>query len=246
MESAYDSRAGSRKKARGTWQFLLETARTYGLEVSDKFDGRHDFILATDAAARYLKEAYADFGNWAVAVSSFHHGLPGTRKIVQKTGSSDYAAVAGSFGFYSRNYWPEVLAAVEVFERREEFFPGVALAAPLSFAVYPLSRNLAAAKLCEKLAVDVGTLMLLNSGFPEEVWQGGRPLPAGYDLRIPVEADPAVIAALEAQERRSIVVKPGQTLSQIARASGVSVPELRSANGLSGDRIIAGKRLFLE
>ncbi len=52
--------------AKGAWQFIPETGKRYGLEPGplvaeasfDPLDERHDFPLAADAAARYLRDIY--------------------------------------------------------------------------------------------------------------------------------------------------------------------------------------------
>ncbi|WP_412062077.1 FHA domain-containing protein [Rubrivirga sp. IMCC45206] len=70
QESNFDTRAvGPPTRygfAKGAWQFIPETGRRYGLEpgplvserVFDPLDERHDFPLAADAAARYLRDIY--------------------------------------------------------------------------------------------------------------------------------------------------------------------------------------------
>jgi hypothetical protein len=52
--------------AKGMWQFIPETAVKYGLKIGpladlprlDVGDDRHDYVKATDAAARYLRDLY--------------------------------------------------------------------------------------------------------------------------------------------------------------------------------------------
>ena len=74
VESYLNPRALSPAKAAGVWQFLPETARQYGLEVSDEVDERYHLAKATDAAARYLKSAYDLYGDWPSAIASYNGG----------------------------------------------------------------------------------------------------------------------------------------------------------------------------
>ena len=74
IESALNPTAVSRRGAVGLWQFMLQTGRQYGLEVTSMVDNRCDPILATEAACKYLKQAYARFGNWESVAASYNAG----------------------------------------------------------------------------------------------------------------------------------------------------------------------------
>lgn len=74
IESSLNPRAYSPAKAAGLWQFIPSTAKQYGLEVNDYVDERYNVEKATAAAARYLKSAYAKYGNWESAMASYNGG----------------------------------------------------------------------------------------------------------------------------------------------------------------------------
>jgi membrane-bound lytic murein transglycosylase D len=76
-ESNMQSWAVSKSGAVGYWQFLNGTAPGYGLEVSSQVDQRQDLEKSTDAACKYLKSAYAKFGNWTAAAASYNCGIGG-------------------------------------------------------------------------------------------------------------------------------------------------------------------------
>ena len=59
------------------WQFMLATGKMYGLESNSLVDERRDPIKATWAAARYLKELYAIYGDWNLVIAAYNCG-PGT------------------------------------------------------------------------------------------------------------------------------------------------------------------------
>ncbi len=75
VESSLNPRAYSPAKAAGFWQFLATTAKEYGLEVNDEVDERYDIEKATAAAARYLKKAYARYGNWPSVMAAYNGGM---------------------------------------------------------------------------------------------------------------------------------------------------------------------------
>ncbi|MDE6556393.1 MAG: lytic transglycosylase domain-containing protein [Duncaniella sp.] len=75
IESYLNPRAVSPAKAAGMWQFMPSTAKEYGLEVNDYVDERYDVAKATQAACRYLKNAYARYGNWESVAASYNAGM---------------------------------------------------------------------------------------------------------------------------------------------------------------------------
>lgn len=75
VESSLNPRAYSPAKAAGFWQFMATTAKEYGLEVNDEVDERYNIEKATAAAARYLKKAYAKYGNWPSVMAAYNGGM---------------------------------------------------------------------------------------------------------------------------------------------------------------------------
>ncbi len=78
-ESDLDNLALSSASALGMWQFLAETAKENGLEVSRHVDERKDPFYATKAACSYLKDAYQKFGSWTSVAASYNRGITGLR-----------------------------------------------------------------------------------------------------------------------------------------------------------------------
>lgn len=74
IESNLDIRALSPAKAAGIWQFMPSTAKQYGLEVNDEVDERYNIEKETEAACRYLKNAYLKYGNWESVAASYNAG----------------------------------------------------------------------------------------------------------------------------------------------------------------------------
>jgi membrane-bound lytic murein transglycosylase D len=77
----------SRVGATGFWQFMKDTSPGFGLTVNDQVDERYDVLKSTDAACKYLKMAYAKFGNWTAAAASYNCGMGGynNQATFQKT-----------------------------------------------------------------------------------------------------------------------------------------------------------------
>jgi len=89
VESNFNTRAFSSAKAAGIWQFMPETAKQYGLEISDGIDERYHIEKATVAACRYLKDAYDRFGDWATVAASYNAGMERitSEQTMQRVGS---------------------------------------------------------------------------------------------------------------------------------------------------------------
>lgn len=89
VESNFNTRAFSSAKAAGFWQFMPETAKQYGLEISNGIDERYHIEKSTMAACRYLKDAYDRFGDWATVAASYNAGMEriSTEQSMQQVGS---------------------------------------------------------------------------------------------------------------------------------------------------------------
>ena len=69
--------------ARGVWQFMPETAREKGMEVSETVDERYHLEKSTEAACKYLLAAKEKFGSWTIAAASYNGGMAGITKQIE-------------------------------------------------------------------------------------------------------------------------------------------------------------------
>jgi hypothetical protein len=76
--------------ATGFWQFMKETATLHGLEVGSEVDERYHVQKSTEAACRYLKDAYKRFGSWTMAAAAYNVGPGGLNKHVTRQQQQDY------------------------------------------------------------------------------------------------------------------------------------------------------------
>lgn len=76
--------------ARGVWQFMPETAKERGMEVTETVDERYHLEKSTEAACRYLLDAKARFGTWTLAAASYNGGFNGVNRQITFQGVNDY------------------------------------------------------------------------------------------------------------------------------------------------------------
>ncbi|MFC0718097.1 transglycosylase SLT domain-containing protein [Luteimonas padinae] len=133
--------AGSRAGAVGPLQFMPATGRRFGLGPDGSgFDTRYDPAQSADAAASYLSERFAEFGNEVEKWLAAYNGGEGrARRIHDASGGRAFweADVYGQFPAETRDYVPMVIAAAWLYLHPKEYglsFPKVDVR-PANFAL---------------------------------------------------------------------------------------------------------------
>lgn len=114
IESNLNHRIVSPAKAAGLWQFMPKTAPAYGLEVGSEVDERYSIEKSTEAACKYLKQAYNKYGDWASVALSYNAGqgrISGELDKQQAEDSLDLWLVEETSRYYFR-----MLAIKQIFE----------------------------------------------------------------------------------------------------------------------------------
>ncbi len=76
--------------ARGVWQFMPETGKQYGLEITDLVDERYHLEKSTEAACKYLLNAKQKFGSWTLAAAAYNGGVAGVDRQIVFQGVNNY------------------------------------------------------------------------------------------------------------------------------------------------------------
>jgi membrane-bound lytic murein transglycosylase D len=121
VESALNPHARSRVGATGLWQFMIATGRQYGLTVNSYVDERKNPYKSTEAALRYLKNSYEEYGDWLLAIASYNCGPGNVRKAIARSGGKkDFWAIMQYLPRETRGYVPAFIAATYAFEYASE------------------------------------------------------------------------------------------------------------------------------
>ena len=261
VESSYNTEARSHVGASGIWQFTRGTGRRF-LQVDHVLDERNDPFLATTAAGKLLAYNYSIAGNWPMAITAYNHGLAGARRAMRQHGDNNYADImrnykGRTFGFASRNFYVAFLAAKEVDQNSEKYFPGLKPYSPVDYTEHKLDAYVPAKELAKALKVKESDLARHNPALQATVWQGSKHVPKNFVVRMPADmVDSSLSNAFAGLSADAMFdeqlpdlfhrVARGDTLSQIADTYNTRVSTLVALNSLSSShRIRAGQQIRL-
>lgn len=239
IEGGYYPKAVSPAGAGGIWQFMPETARWLGLEVTPLVDERFDPYRATPAALEYLERLHGQFHSWFLALAAYNSG-PGRVERILREHAGDAARGDGLFWRIrdrlpaeTRDFIPKFLAAARVAEAPAPHgFSPPPKDAPLALDTAAIRGPASADVLASAAGVSEDTVRFLNP----HLLRGLTPADKTTVVRLPRGAGAAFaerFAAIPPGERVTFhehAVAPGETLWGISRRYDVAVEEIRAAN----------------
>ena len=249
-ESGFHPLAVSRAGARGIWQFMGSRARGYGLQHSMWVDDRQDPEKSTRAAARHLRDLYAQFGDWYLAMAAYNSG-PGTvQAAVKRTGYADFWELyrRNVLPKETRNYVPIILAVTIMTKNLSQYgFDDVSMDEPATYDKvlidYPVNLRLVA----ECVDSTVEQLQDLNPS----LLRSSTPRQGKFELHLPAgtkEQYETAIAFIPPDMRlwwRYHKVKPGDTLASIAHSYRVTAKSIEAANHFDGTDLEQDAQLII-
>ena len=272
IESALNPNAVSKAGATGLWQFMITTGKQYGLEVTSLVDERRDPVKASYAAARYLKDLYDIFGDWALVIASYNCGPNNVSKAIKRAnGEKDYWKICPYLPEETRGYVPAFIAANYIMNYYcDHNICPVNTTLPANTDTVMVSRDVKFEQISELCGIEMGELKALNPQYRTTLVPGGaRPCPIrmntdaiGQFLRMGdsiythradelfnrkvvevAEAAPAATPKPAATRAKTVTVRRGDSLGAIARRNGTTVAKLRKLNGIKGNNLRAGKKI---
>lgn len=259
VESSFNVDAYSKVGAAGLWQFMPASARIY-MRLDKVVDDRRDPWASTHGAARHLRDDFAMLGSWPLALTAYNFGRGGVARGLQAVDGTNLADLVARyehprFGFASRNFYAEFLAAYDV-ERDWQRHFGEVLREPLVQFDEVRTRDYVPYETLRRIGkMDEAQFRQLNPAYSAHVLAGKLYVPPDHPIRVPPGAQKEfelAYASLGPGERFSQqrinhffhTVRRGETLSSIAGRYGVSMASIRANNRIGRNGLIRiGQRL---
>ncbi|MAY84836.1 MAG: murein transglycosylase [Flavobacteriales bacterium] len=105
--------------AAGYWQFMEETAKEYGLEVDDEVDERYHMEKSTEAACKYLNDAYSKYGDWALVAASYNVGKNRIDNELERQKTDNYFDLL--LNQETSRYLFRIMAVKQIFAAPEDY-----------------------------------------------------------------------------------------------------------------------------
>ncbi|MDP7158289.1 MAG: LysM peptidoglycan-binding domain-containing protein [SAR324 cluster bacterium] len=203
-ESNFNNRARSHMNAVGLWQFIASTGRIYGLTIDEWVDERRDPVLATRAAARFLKRLHERFGDWTLAMAAYNTG---PRRVDQAMRYNKRRRRPTDFWNLrrlpreTRGYLPAILALAVIYKHRDYYGLGqVRIAPPMAETQIVLPSTFSMKEVAQRAGLSFQTLRQHNLVF----YRSLPPLnQKTYKLYLPLDRRKQLVASIKANPKHS-------------------------------------------
>jgi membrane-bound lytic murein transglycosylase D len=198
IESGLKYNAISWAGAVGPWAFMPAAARQYGLNITRGKDERLDYFKSTHAAARFLTDLYARYGDWLLVVAAYNGGPGNVDKAIRKSGGSkDFWTIQYNLPNESMNHVKKFIGTHYIFEgeggittvTKKEMKDMVYEASARlkeeemnTSTAYNITGRFSAPVIIKHVEMDMETFNRYNPGFENKIAVDGK-----YELRLPTQ-----------------------------------------------------------
>ncbi len=248
VESGFNPRARSRAKATGLWQFMAGTAKDYKLKINRHLDERCSAEKSTKAAIRYLKNLYADFGDWYLAVAAYNAGPGKIRSGMKKHKVDNFWDLAAKkhLRLETIRYVPKLLATITIARDPQKFGFSPDIDKPLQFDTLSVGPSLALKAVAFVAGCKKKAIIQLN---PELLKEQTPPNYRHYTVKIPkgkkalAESNMKRLHCVVSTAYKTHKVGKKESLARIAKKYNINVPTLVKVNNLQTGALPPGKSL---
>jgi membrane-bound lytic murein transglycosylase D len=251
IESGFKVKALSRSRALGLWQFIPSTGYKFGLKRDKLIDERMDPMKSTRAAIDYLKELHAIFGDWTTVLAAYNCGEGRVLNVIRR---QNVNYLDNFWDLYERlpretaRYVPRFLATLHILDQPEMY--GLNLTEvdrPLQHETVTISKQVHLKDVARSIGVEEKALSELNPELRYKISPEDS-----YPLKVPAYKSDVLLAQLDqirvsSPPTRAYVyhrVRPGESLSLIAKKYRSSVARIMRANNLRRSNYIVAGRLL--
>ena len=242
-ESGFQPQALNRGSgAGGMWQFM-PFVQSYGLAKNGYFDERFDPEKSTIAYAKYMKTLYELFGDWYLAMAAYDWGPGRVQHIVSRTGYADYWEIYrhGGLPAETKAYIPSVIAAIIMAKNPQQYgLTDLNYAPPVTFDTVTTDYSIDLRLVADLTDATVADVVALNPA----LLRLATPTDMSFDLHIPSGTKAEYLNRLQNIPERNRaswrfhVVKPGETLDEIAAVMHSRATEIAEFNELKTEQPI--------
>ncbi|MFV1950702.1 MAG: transglycosylase SLT domain-containing protein [Nitrospinota bacterium] len=258
VESSFQFNAYSKFGAAGIWQFTRSTGRLF-MRINYEVDERRDPILSSVAAAKFLKMNYKQLGNWPLAITAYNHGPAGMKRAKRQVGSDKIVDVINGynsyiFGFASKNFYAEFLAALEIVKNYKRYFGDIDFKDPVQYDIFEIPDYITISTITKYFNISKEEIAFLNPALRRPVLSSQKLIPKGFKLHIPRgkgNKASRLYARIPQEEKHKnqkrtkwYRVRRGDTLIKIARRFDTSVASLESLNRIANSGYIFSGQLL--
>lgn len=193
IESMFQNSAASKVGAVGIWQIMPKTAKFFGLKINFFIDERLDPIVSTDSVSKIFKKYYKRLNNWGLVITAYNHGVTAIAKGKRKYNFINYTNLIKKyrnprFGFASRNFYPEFLAALYVEKYSKKYFGDINRKDPIEYHEIILTKKIRKKTIISKIGKYLLEFKNLNPSIKKSFYQKKKYFPKNFVLKIPKKA----------------------------------------------------------
>ena len=254
-ESNFRTKAYSKKRAAGLWQFMPGTAKLYDLKIDEYVDERRDLIKSTEAAAKYISALHKRFGKWYLAAIAYNCGEGRLGRAIKKAKTDELSVLIDPKKKYvppeSRNYIRKIIALAligsdEQYLLHSEYEYLLNRANAYSISTIKLSGGESLERISKLIGIPLEDLQKLNRHLKYDFVP---PYAKQYNVYIPYIKLSEFKQKYKQEPVKNIykihIVKHGDNLSYIGKKYGVSYKVIKDFNHLSTNRLKLKQKLII-
>ncbi|HQG79383.1 MAG TPA: LysM peptidoglycan-binding domain-containing protein [Smithellaceae bacterium] len=251
VESGFKVVALSRARALGLWQFIPSTGYKFGLTRDEWVDERMDILKSTQAAIAYLKELHAMFGDWLTVLAAYNCGEGRVLRVIARQHINHFDRFWDLYYQLpneTSRYVPRFLATLHIIKdpAKYGFDLNGPFQQPLRYETVSVNKIMKLSDIASMLEISEETMNILNAELrhkttPDREYLMRIPQGSLEKFNLVYDDIPQIAKPVVRYAQKNFInyrVRPGDTVSTIARKYSVTVRDISIANRLGKNNVI--------